>query len=565
MGGAVLGVLWFLVVGGLRTLDPSDLDWVGDGDLAQHVLGWMHFRNAPWGLPLGRTPDLMTPLTMTVGFADSNPWVSVLLKPFSRWLPQDFQFIGPWFALCFALQGWMGARLTGLFTPRPLDQLLGAALFAMAPVLLYRTGHDTLCAQWMILALLYLNLRPREDARRTWNALGWAAGVNVLASGVHPYLEVMVFALTLALLLSGVREHHLSRRSAAVVLGGLAVTVIGLFLLFGYVGQDVTASAAGFGAFSADTLTLFNAMGWTRWGVPSLNQGPGQYEGFGYLGTGVLALAGVTLAWRPSAWWPRVKAALRTHAPLMGAVLLMTLLAFSTVVTVSGWTVISIRGLTQPLQPLLAPFRSSGRFIWPLHYLVTTGVVALALWRWRASPRVATGLLLATVVLQAVETPAAWSRDRFEGVAWPRLRAPEWEQVDPFYRHIVLYPPDIRISVMPCVLNTFPASAYVSFGDLAYRKHLTTNSGYSARLNEQKVDEVCQALRADVNAGRLSPDTLYVVDRREDETFRRLGEQVTCGTLDDFRVCVTAREGTFREALAKQVSAEPGRAGHRTR
>ncbi|ATB34202.1 DUF6311 domain-containing protein [Melittangium boletus] len=549
-GGVVLGVVWYLLVGGGRTLDPTFLDWLGAGDLAQHVLGWLHFRNAPWGFPLGRTPDLMRPLTLTVGFSDSNPWVSLALKPFSRWLPQDFQFVGPWLLLCFALQGWMGVKLMGVLTPRPSQRLLGAALLVMSPVLLFRSEHDTLCAQWMLTAMLYLNLRPREDARAAWRALGWAFGLNALAAGVHPYLEMMVLALTLALLVTTVREHHLSWRAAAAALAGVGLMVGGIFFAVGYVGLGVSASSGGFGHFSSDVLSLINPMGWSRV-LPALRLGPGQAEGFGYLGTGVIALGVVALVGKPSAWWPRVRAEVKAHWPLAVGVLLMTLLAFSSVITVAGRVVVSMRSVAEPFMPLLGPFRSSGRFIWSFHYVVMTGIIALTVWRWRQKPQVATALLLGAVLLQGLDTPDVWEWSRFRGAPWPRLQAPEWERVDPFYRHIVLYPPSIHGSIVPCVKNTFPEDEYVRFGDLAYRKGLTTNSGYSARLNEKHVAEVCAALEADVENGRLAEDTLYVVDKPKLALFQRLGAGVTCGELDGFSVCVTAKEGRFREALVR--------------
>lgn len=543
-------MLWFLAVGGGSTLDPTNLDWLGSGDLGQHLLGWLHFRNAPWGFPLGKTPSLMHPLAMSLSLSDSNPWVAIALKPWSGWLPQDFQSIGPWFGLCFALQGWMGVKLTALFTARPSHCLLGAALFVLAPVLIFRSGHDTLCAHWMITAMLWLYLRPREDARAAWKALGWAALINVLASGTHPYLEVMVFCLTLALLFATVRlEHHLSWRSGGAAFAGASVALAGIFATLGYVGQGVRSGAGGFGFYSADLLTLVNPTGWSRV-LPSLPIGPGQYEGFGYLGTGVLAL-GLPMLWSPRNWWPQAWTQLKARAPLVTIVLMLALLAFSSVITAAGVTLLSMRKLTAPLLPVLEPFRSSGRFIWPLHYAVLTGVVALVVWRLRNRPAVATALLLTAVLLQALDAPDLWDRGRFRGDPWPRLRAPQWESLDPSYRHLVLFPPVIWGSVVPCVAGTFPPAAYLSFGDLAYRKRLTTNSAYAARLDESRVATVCAALVADVEAGHLAPDTLYVVDKPRLDLFQRLGPAVACGLLDGYSVCVAATQGRFRDALLR--------------
>lgn len=547
--GALLGVLWFCAVGGARTLDPTNLDWAGGGDHAQHVLGWLHFRNAPWGLPLGRTPSLLYPLSTSVAYTDSNPWVSVLLKPFSGWLPQDFQFIGPWFALCFALQGWFGVKLLERLPLGAAQRVLGASLFIMAPVLLGRSGHDTLCAHWLLLGLLWLHLRPRADTRAAWRDVGGALAFNVLAAGIHPYLEVMVFLLTAALLLTLVtRERLLSWRAGAGALAGVLVGVGALFLLFGYVGQGVRLSTpASFGYFSADTLALLNPQGMSKL-VPALPMGSGQYEGLGYLGTGGLVLA-IALLVRPASWWPRAKEELRARWPLGIAVLALTLLAISTVVTVAGFKVLSLRGVTQALQPVLAPFRASGRFIWVLDYTLLTGILALVAWRWRQRPRLVTGLLLGAVLLQFLDTDDVWWRGRFQGERWPRLKSPQWEQVDPFYRHVVLFPPAIRDWQEPCAAQSFPENAYVSFGDLAYRKRLTTNSAYVARYDEVKLKAQCEALRADVVAGRFATDTLYVVDEKEHYAFQRPEAGLTCGVLDGYTVCVAAKEGRFREAL----------------
>ncbi|WP_254614334.1 DUF6311 domain-containing protein [Myxococcus sp. CA056] len=553
---AVFGLLWYLAVGGGPTLDPTDLDWLG-GDFAQHALGWMHFRDAPWGFPLGSTPGLLRPLPMSVAFSDSNPWVSLALKPFAHWLPRDFQFIGPWLALCFMLQGWLGARLTGLFTPSPVQRVLGGALFVLAPVLLYRTGHDTLCAQWLLTGMLWVHLRPRASTRDAWKALGWALLLNTLASGIHPYLEVMVFALTLSLLATVTwREHHLSRRAAALALAGLCLVPAALFVAFGYVGQGVRSGSAGFGYFSSDLLTLVNPMDWSRV-LPGLPTGRGQYEGFGYLGTGVLALAAAAL-WKPQGVGAQARERLRTHAPLVVVLLLLAVLALSSVLTVAGVTVLSLRKAVSPLLPLLSPFRASGRFIWPLHYAVLTGLLALTLWRWRQRPAVATGLLLGAVLLQSLDTAELWTRNHFAVTPWPRLKAPEWALVDASYRHLVLVPPYVHLSETPCLKSAFVERDYVSFGDLAYRQGLTTNSGYPARLSEARVSEVCEALLADVSAGRLSPDTLYIVDPARLESFRRLGDAVTCGTVEGFQVCVAQREGRLREALSRSAPSPTG-------
>ncbi|MCY1075737.1 DUF6311 domain-containing protein [Archangium lansingense] len=550
--GAILGVVWFLAAFGPGLLDPTNLRPVSRGDLAQHVLGWFHFRNVPWSFPLGSTPTLIHPMTVAVGFMDSNPWVALAFKPFSRWLPQDFHYVGLWFALCFALQGWMGVKLMERLSPRLMPRLLGAALFVTSPVLLFRVGHDTLCAHWMLLAMGLLHLRPHADSRAAWRTVGWALALNVLAAGVHPYLEMMVLALTASLLVTlAWVEHLLSWRAAAAAFGGVVGVAVGAFVLFGYVGQGVGSEAIGFGFYSADLLALINPNGWSSV-LPGWSVGEGQYEGFGYLGTGSLALSAVALLEWPARWWPQAKAAVKAQLPLVVVVLLLSLLAFSSVVTAAGHHVLTMRSAVEPLLPLLAPFRSSGRFIWLLNYAVVTGVLALTVWRWRQHPRVLVALLLGAVAIQGVDTPNMWRGNLLPSHPWPRLQAPEWERVDPFYRHIVLFPPILPGAGEPCEEGIFPDDAYLLFGDLAYRRGVTTNSAALARIDASQAMAACRSLRSDVQSGRFAEDTLYVVGKKQTAAFQR--PELTCGVLDGYTVCVAARQGQFREALVRAPS-----------
>ncbi len=555
--GALLGLAWFIALGGGPALDPTHLDWLGWGDWTKSVLGWWFFRDAPWSFPLGRTPDLMPPLLTTVGFTDSNPWVSVLLKPFTRVLPRDFQFIGIWLAACLALQGFMGVKLMSVITPRASHQMIGAAFFVLAPVLVFRFGHDALCAHWMVTALLWLHLRPCPDAHSAWRTLRIALLLNVLAAGTHPYLAVMVFALSTALLIGMVwPTRRLGWRQVGLAFLGGSLAVGAVFLLFGYVGQGVSGATSGFGVYSADMLSLFNPMGWSRI-LPWLPAQEGQYEGFGYLGTGVLVLALAALLGRPSVWWREACTRVRAHAPLMGIVMLLALFAFSTTMTLGGVTVLTMRKLAAPLMPVVGMFRASGRFIWPLHYVVLTGILALAVWRWRQRPALVTGVLVGALLLQVVDTADLWTQQRFRSAPWPRLVAPEWEQLDPDYRHVIMFPPYIHGSQVPCVESTFAQYDSVRWGDLAYRKGLTTNSGYAARFNDRQVQEVCAALTTNIEKGQFAPDTVYVVDPTRLALFERQGERVTCGTLDGFKVCVASTGGRFQEALLKTTVRAP--------
>ena len=100
---AFLGFAWFLQIGGGPTLNPTHKTLIMSGDWMQHWFGWLMFRREEWTFPLGAISGMPYPIGTTVGYTDSNPLVSLLLKPFSGLLPQEFQFIGLWLAFCFVM------------------------------------------------------------------------------------------------------------------------------------------------------------------------------------------------------------------------------------------------------------------------------------------------------------------------------------------------------------------------------------------------------------------------------------------------------------------------------
>lgn len=530
------GFLWFLARFHASALDVTNVGWLMAGDWGQAELGWLFFRHAPWSFPLGGIPQLLAPVGTSIALTDATPLVSLLLKPFSAFLPQAFQFIGPWLALCFTLQGMGGALVTSVFTKDRWLQALGGGVFVLAPVLDLRTGHASLCAHWLLLGSIWLLLRPAPDGGvRGWvlAAVAWV-GLSAL---IHPYLWAMVTVLAFALLW----RLHLERRARGAVLLGAAAGMLGLSLVelfcLGLVGRSLGRTAAGFGAYNSDLLTLFNPAGLSRL-LPSFPTAPGQWEGIGYLGLGVLALLAVGAVWG----WPRRRAlgaSERTRwRPLGVAACLLAVFAVASVVTAGGVTLVSARTLLRPLDPLTGAFRASGRFIWPLHYALVTAAIALTVRRWpRALP--AGLLLLAAVLAQALDARRA-PVDTAPDASWNRLSSPRWDALAQGRAHLVVYPTQLHVGGGDgCKYeNTHPEALYVSADWLAYRHGMTVNSGYASRVDAKAMQAACAGLITSVQSGQLAPDTLYLVARGWEAAFLRHAG-VECERLDGALACVT--------------------------
>lgn len=516
---------WFFYLGYGATLRPTNIAWMLRGDWAAYFWGFAFFRNAEWLWPLGNTPGLFFPYGTSVGFTDANPWASVLFKVLSPVLPQDFQFSGMWFLLCFVLLALLGTRVTAVFTDDKVRRALGGVLFALSPVLPARNGHVTLCALFFVAAGVYLNLAParsRADALRLalygglW--LGWA-------SGTHGYLSVMLLALCIAacVRLAAV-ERLLKAWEAALIIAGYVATVLAVFWIFGYLGWRPTElRSGGFGKFSSDLTALVNPMGWSRF-LPSIPVRPPQGEGFAYLGFGallLLAMRVVQIARAPAA----VPDALRRGWPLVVAALAMWLYSLSSVVTFSGATVLELKALYEPFKSLTGIFRGSGRFSWPLHFvLVALAVSAAARIR---SEKLGRAALLAAVVLQAAELKA--SKLDFHDVPLDRLEHSAWAESEASYQHLALAPLQL-LWVCRYDHKLVNRLAYE-----AYRRRWTFNSGNFGR-KQPGVKELCDApITPD-------PETIYVVGPRQRRTLTK--SHFTCGPLDGLTVCVSSDRPT---------------------
>jgi Family of unknown function (DUF6311) len=552
--GGIFGFAWFILVFGPSILNPTYLGWVMQGDGAQHVLGWLFFRHEPWSWPLGSVSSFPHPVGTTVGYTDSIPWLAIAAKVISPFLPADFQYVGPWLGLCFFLQGWFGVRIVQELSPDPLMQILAGACFILDPVLLWRIGHDSLCAHWLVLGLIWLHLRSWPEGRAPRRVLAITLGFCVISAGVHPYLATMVLALALALVCK-VRwvDHSLSTRQMTVWGGVYAAATVGVFAALGYIGSGISWGANGFGEYSADLLTLVNPAGTSRL-LPALPIAPGQYEGFGYVGSDVLVLSviGLAIIWyNPDVLGNR---SLKPWVPLGICAALLAVFALSSRVTLAGKPILTLGHFYRPFMDIIAPFRTSGRFIWPLHYVYITAIVAIWIIFYQSSKFLVYTAFLGIIAIQIFDFKdpfLRWYYDYHQRKQPFMLQISDWQHASGLYKHMVLYPPQILGGTLPgCIMPGFEQDFYVPLAYQAYRLNVTFNSGYFARVDDNKARKYCQKLHEQIQAGQFADDTIYVVHHQYWDLVSPHIPQISCGRLSDYIACVSApRNDAFRDFL----------------
>lgn len=406
---ALLGALVFLIVYGTTPIKPTSDLWLLGGydeeDINQHYAGWLAFRNSPWAFPLGYASGLSTPDGVIISFTDSIPWVAIFFKLIRGILPATWQYFGLYAFFCFVLQGVAAGLLISRFSKSTAYSVLGAGFFLLCPILLDRTlRHTALGSHWLILFSLYYYLEYRDSQKAYTQAhLGWGGAriapksfpwqfvlLNVLALGIHPYL--MTFTMLFTLLASIQRAccidgHRVRSKMMAVILFAvnLGATILAGWCI-GAVGWSPGDSRDGFGFFSMNLNAPINPRGsfgyqWSRF-LPALSRTEGQYEGFNYLGLGLILLLAAAvfchIRWTENhkkAAHEEIAEWVTNNIWLLLAAAFLMLFALSNVLTVG--TISVTVPLPKPLLKLCGIFRSSGRMFYPVWYMLALGGLRL--------------------------------------------------------------------------------------------------------------------------------------------------------------------------------------------
>ena len=329
------GYLAALLIGILfvASVFPGDIlrgaslpDYRYTDDIVVHVVGQRAFLRDTWHWPLLWTTLLDWPRGLSIAMTDSIPLLSLALKPFAAWIPTAFPALYLWLALNCLLQPVAAVFALRSLGERRIVPAVAAALLAAAlPTFLYRFGHVALSSHFTLLLGIgsYARTVRGRPGRR------WLPPVLLpLTLLIHPYLAFMMAAVLAAAPLSLlVRGDRRWREAALVFLAAMALTVA-VAATFGYAADPPDA---GYGFWSMNLLSPVWRAAPPGWFVvpETIDATGGQYEGFQYLGAGILLLLIVAAATARRWHAGRI---LRAHAGLIAAGAGLTALALSNVV-----------------------------------------------------------------------------------------------------------------------------------------------------------------------------------------------------------------------------------------
>lgn len=498
--GALLGALVFLILYGVRVLDPTCVDWILNNpspDPAQHYLGWVFYRRSGWHLPyLGANYSAIYPYRTSILYTDSIPLLAVLGKLLGGVLPARFQYLGLWGLFCYAMQGGLAqaliARVGGVRpgnTAKNWASVLGAGVLVLFPALNIRMfAHTALAANWLVLLALWLWLCAEQSENRPTAAklcLWWGI-LGLLCAGIHLYYLPMVGVVLVAACVQRALE---KRGPAAVVLPVASFCGAALSELF-----VLGAFAANFAGYSngylsgADLANLF---------VPGLGASWEQeiYAGLGTTIAVVLALVWLLVQHKQAG------AFFRRHKNVVIAALVLLVLdaiaAMGNTVTFAGRTLFTVP-IPQALMDFWAMFSSCARLAWLAGMLLAVAACGLVLRFWQGA---AAAVLLALCAAAQGFGQRAELAKRFAAYhdaayyeSTTQLTDPAWEQLAASgqFTHLAFASFD------------FEHDEFWDLAAFAADHGWTSNSFYMGHMDGNLA---AVTLAGEMNA--LAPDTLY--------------------------------------------------------
>lgn len=522
---AVLFIFYFHF--SFSILDFSHITWLLQWDWGTHFMGWHFYRFEPWHFPLGKIENYFYPLSTNLAYTDSIPLLGIFFKSINFLLPENFQYIGLWFFICYFLQMFFATLIVKQLKTTLIPSILIVLFFTFSPVLLARSAHPALNAHWLILASIWLFTLPFNQVTKKRIVLLQFL-ILILSIYIHPYLSLIVFAFLIQMLFNGYFiSKILSLKQSFVYLVLAGLTIIVNMYLIGYIGtgENMTFHADGYGLFSMNLNAIFNPT--YEFPASSLFDGfstMGIYqssEGFNYIGLGMIVLLAVALVlvvlyrnnifshithhfWSLKSKW--------LYLLLLCA--LFAIFAISNIVTI-GNQILFEYTLPPLYKSFCFAFRSSGRFFWPVYYILFTTVFYIIVKSFRTKATLLSFILGAALLLQIIDIRPQLNRWYFdESKSSTPAFSEDWKHLFKEFKTISFYPPFGR---------TYKTEDdYLGFCILAATTESKINIGYISRIDDFKRDKCLFQLEDKIKNNFIHDNELFVTTPRYFPMFKPL-------------------------------------------
>lgn len=540
----LLAVISFIILYGIDVLDVTNDTWLlaSERDLRAHYIGWKFFRQSPWNFPFGLMDNMMYPDKISIIFTDSVPVLAVFFKVFSGILPETFQYFGLWGLLCFILQGLCAYELIAHYVDNRWIRLIGTEFFIISPSMIYRLYyHSELAGHFLLLLAFLIFVKNRDESNSLKVGIKWSV-LCIAAAGIHIYFIPMVGIVMVAMYCVRLKSNCQTGVLKSMLVGFLLEIVMpvlaacgNIYLLGGFSSARTFDSEDGLGRYSANLNTFFNSQSWSGI-LPQLKlYCNDQYEGYAYVGLGVIILLVITVI-------ACVKKKVSFSRKEIGFAVLVFVVSFvaalSPVVTCGSRLLVNIPypGFVIHIYEM---FRATGRFAWLGQYVLmlaaVVGVGMLADGAAGNKKKIIVVIAFVTIGLQIADLQQmlflrknVGDAGQYQESEYNVLQSDVWEKLAHDYSHIVLV--EENSLVHKNYVDSF------SLADFAVNHGLTINNFPAARPNDELVNANNAKIYENLETGLAEDDVIYIFGNRFELLFKDL--KLNIYLIDGFAVGV---------------------------
>lgn len=448
-------------------------------DITQYIAGFNAYFSENWHFPLWTIEAFNYPIGTRSTFVDIIPLYAFFLKLFVPASAFPFNPFGYWVGFCFMAQAFAAWLILKELKNNSWAVLLTLTLFLLFfPALLARIGHISLMSHFIILMAFVLYIR---SATNPFQPLGWTVLLS-LAFYTNIYLFTMALTIFFATLLGSLKTLPLKNQ--------LIQFLIPLFILFASSWLTIFplpkggfAQDFGWGYYSMNLLAPFHGSAFFK--IPNAEM-PGQYEGFNYLGLGVLLLFVYALylqRQKERDFWKK-------HRYIVLALTLFTLYAFSSRIYLGSFKLISF-SYPHFMDTLVHQFRASGRFFWPVGYAIMIFSVLMVAKHGNKYKYI---VLILALFLQIADLKERYAlfKQTLHRDSPVSINEQQWRATIPHLTQHLYFYPKFRCSKLPPHASLLPTMLFAS------QNRMTLNTGYIARYQPDCNDIALEISRSDL-------------------------------------------------------------------
>ena len=492
----VIGSILTIFFVGYNNIGFTDIKWITNYDGLSDFIALKFFLQDDWRFPIGLNSNYGE-LKNSIVFSGAVPILSIITKLFKNFLPYNFHYFTIWIMICFSLHIFFSYKIIYSLTKNINFTVISTLFFLVNPILIYRLDvHLSLGAHWLLLAYFYLEIEHNIKSKNFYRIF-----LVILSSLIHFYFTIMILIM---ILIFKTTIYFRNKNFKSFFIENFVI-IICLFLsmyIMGYFSIPVTDSLGfGYGYYKANLLTFidhspgdqFNS--WSFF-LPDIQNTNGEHEGFGYLGLGLVMTTFILVFYVFKNFWNVFK----NNIQYILIFFIFLSIAFTTSINIGAIKILDLK-LPIFLYAPLSIIRASGRFIWPVYYLLIIFSL-FAFYKLKFKKR----YLLILLFIQLVDlTPGINSFfnpniQKFN----TKLDDPIWNKIDKDFKFIKT----TKIS------NSSDIFMRVS-SLLTEQNFLETNIARLGRYNRQEASNLRAKLYLDLIENKIDPETIYIVDNQD--------------------------------------------------